>query len=379
MRGFLKEIKNTAINRATNRINSMVSEALGGATGLPRRTGSVIPQNAYGKMDFPFDGKHISYPEDLGSADQSHYLIFEIHEQENANVKFPGRNRVSSQTTEVEKQNLAQNSATSQNEADYLNAAYGDFGGGTADSREVGSTLSIPRAATKKLKSSIALYMPATVSVNQASQYGEVEMGAVATIGANIAKNIDREGFLKGFFKSENVETSAGILSEAKEQMVKKTVDVFAAGASAAYDIFRGKVTNNRLEMVFQGIGRRTFSFSFKMMPKSESEAINVDEIVKMFRFYMAPSFDGPVSTSRTMIVPATFKIKYMFQEGENQFLNRISTCVLESCNVTYGGERVQFFRPTADGKGAPPVETQIDLQFKELEIITREKLRAGF
>ena len=77
-----------------------------------------------------------------------------------------------------------------------------------------------------------------------------------------------------------------------------------------------------------------------------------------MFRFYMSPSFEGDIGTSRTMIVPATFDIKYMYAFGkENRFLNKISTCVLESCNVTYGGERVQFFRPTVDG--APPVETQ--------------------
>ena len=46
------------------------------------------------------------------------------------------------------------------------------------------------------------------------------------------------------------------------------------------------------MEMVFEGVDRRSFSFSFKMMPKSESEAIAVDKIVNMFRFYMAPSFD---------------------------------------------------------------------------------------
>ena len=93
----------------------------------------------------------------------------------------------------------------------------------------------------------------------------------------------------------------------------------------------------------------------------------------------MAPSFEKAIATSRTMIVPATFEIKYMFRNKENEFINRISTCVLESCNVTYGGERVQFFRPSSDGRGAPPVETAIELQFKELEIITREKLKVGF
>ena len=65
-----------------------------------------------------------------------------------------------------------------------------------------------------------------------------------------------------------------------------------------------------------------------------------------------------------------------------NNFLNRISTSVLTSCNVTYGGERVQFFRPTTtwDGlDGAPPVETNIELSFQEIEIITRERIGVGF
>ena len=104
--------------------------------------------------------------------------------------------------------------------------------------------------------------------------------------------------------------------------------------------------------MVFEGVDRRSFSFDFKMMPKSESEAIMVDKIVNMFRFYM-PSFDGGDLQGRTFIVPATFDIEYYYAVGKrNEFLNRISTCVLETCSVTYGGERTQFFRPTQDGRG---------------------------
>ena len=108
------------------------------------------------------------------------------------------------------------------------------------------------------------------------------------------------------------------------------------------------------------------------LLPKKDD-----NQICRMFRFYMAPSFDGDIGSSRTMIVPATFDITYMNMNIENGYLNKISTCVLESCNVTYGGERVQFFRPNADG--APPVETNIELQFKELELITREKLALGY
>ena len=45
--------------------------------------------------------------------------------------------------------------------------------------------------------------------------------------------------------------------------------------------------------------------------------------------------------------------------------------------DVSYGGERVAFFRPNAEG--APPVQTSITLNFKELEVITRERIAAGF
>ena len=68
-----------------------------------------------------------------------------------------------------------------------------------------------------------------------------------------------------------------------------------------------------------------------------------------------------------------------MFGGIENSYLNKISTSVLTNCEITYGGERTTFFRPTADGKGAPPVQTSINLQFRELEVITRERIGAGY
>lgn len=353
MRGFLNEIKNVAINRATNKLNNVISDALGGGrTTNPGGRGEVDRSN-YATIK-PFKGKHIAYPEDLGSNDQGHYVIFHINEQSNANVKFSqGRN-------------MKKASSYSGNEFDEFH-------------QPEKTSVSVPTKATKRLEASIAMYMPATVAVSQGAQYGEVEMGAFATAAANLYKKGAVSGVFNKEFASAVVKEAGGALSDTGEMTLKAAADTIAPGAKAAIELASGKVTNNRLEMVFQGISRRSFSYSFKMMPKSEAEASTVDEIARMFRFYMAPSFDKDISSSRTMIVPATFDITYMNMNKENSFLNKISTCVLESCNVTYGGERVQFFRPHSDGTGAPPVETNIELQFKELELITREKLALGY
>ena len=353
MRGFLNEIKNVAINRATNKLNNVISDALGGGrTTNPGARGGV-DRSQYATLK-PFKGKHISYPEDLGSNDQGHYIVFHINEQAHANVKFSqGRN-------------LKKPSKYSGNEFD-------DF------HQPEKTSISVPKAATKRLEASIAMYMPATVAVQQSAQYGEVEMGAFATAAANLySKSKNEDVFTKAFGKAV-LEEAGRAASDTTETALKSAADALASGAKGAIELASGKVTNNRLEMVFQGISRRSFSYSFKMMPKSEAEANTVDEIVRMFRFYMSPSFEEDISSSRTMIVPATFDITYMNMNKENSFLNKISTCVLESANVTYGGERVQFFRPHSDGSGAPPVETNIELQFKELELITREKLALGY
>ena len=346
MRGFLNEIKNVAINRATNKIN----QSLGGlispmGKGMPNNIGGTFQTNVYRNLNKnPFRGETVIYPEDLGSNDQGHYVQFYINEQANANVNFRGQGRSFQ---------AARNTGS--------------------------STAQVKRSATRTLSSSICMYMPATVSASQNSKYGEHEIGAMVA-GAIAAYKGYQDG--QGFFNTvgEIKDAIAPKIAEAAVEVGKEALDVAAKGAKAAIDINRGMVTNNRLEMVFEGVDRRSFSFDFKMMPKSESEAIMVDKIVNMFRFYMAPSFDGGDLQGRTFIVPATFDIEYYYAVGKrNDFLNRISTCVLETCNVTYGGERTQFFRPTQDGRGAPPVETSIQLGFKELDIITREKIAEGF
>ena len=45
------------------------------------------------------------------------------------------------------------------------------------------------------------------------------------------------------------------------------------SGIGAVQDAGRGFIRNNRMELTFDGVGRRNFSFSLKCMPKSENEA----------------------------------------------------------------------------------------------------------
>ena len=112
------------------------------------------------------------------------------------------------------------------------------------------------------------------------------------------------------------------------------------------------------------------------MIPKSAAEAEEIQKIVRAFKLNMLPEMvDG---SAARLTIPNTFDISYMYAGSENQYLHKISTCVLETMNVTYGGDRYKTFEPHADD-GAPPVETTMILSFKEIEIITRERIFEGF
>ena len=94
----------------------------------------------------------------------------------------------------------------------------------------------------------------------------------------------------------------------------------------------------------------------------------------------MLPSYVG--DSRRAMTIPDMFDITYMYKGAENQFLNKISTCFLESANVTYGGDRFTAYEVTQTmdgGSGAPPQRTTLALSFKEIELITRELALEGF
>jgi len=148
-------------------------------------------------------------------------------------------------------------------------------------------------------------------------------------------------------------------------------------GIKELYAMREGKVYSNRMEVAFTGLEKRKFNYTFKMTPRSEEEAEEIRAIIFAFKANMLPELDGDYEKGRRMIVPNTFDIKYMYQGDENQYLNKISTCVLENMTVKYGGEQFQAFK--GNNEGAPLVETEISLQFKEMETITRERAFEGF
>ena len=71
-----------------------------------------------------------------------------------------------------------------------------------------------------------------------------------------------------------------------------------------------------------------------------------------------------------------------MMGNVRNQFPIDFGRCVLESCNVKYGGDRTQFHKEIdlPDGsKGFPHGEIQMTLNFLEIETIYNKRVLEGY
>jgi hypothetical protein len=138
--------------------------------------------------------------------------------------------------------------------------------------------------------------------------------------------------------------------------------EALALGAGIAPNPFR--------EQIFRNVDTRTFQFDYKFLPRSEAEAESIKSIIHKFKYHMHPE----ISTGGLFYVyPSTFDIAYYFNGQENKNIHKISTCVLERMSVDYGG---QGFHSFEDGV---PTEINMRLEFRELEVMTKERIEQGY
>ena len=228
------------------------------------------------------------------------------------------------------------------------------------------NSIQLQNGTTTRLKTAISLYMPPSVQVSYESKYGDENISMLAETGYNAIK-----GFMTGNSTKEQVMSVLEDSGQIVKQMALAALETAAPGGKALFAIESGKVITPKMELMFEGIGRRNFSFSFVLIPKSAQEAEVIKKIVKMFKVHMAADYvDG---SSREMSFPDMFDIEYMYLGTRNPNLNKIATCALTKMDVEYGGDRYVAY------EGGVPQTTKISLNFNEFDIITKKHIEDGY
>jgi len=327
-------------------------------------------------LNKPGKRKHVtqilSYPESVSSDPmQGHYIIFEILTQNRA--QMTGQKLYNDIKTIVKNAAGAAVEAVADGLAGSAAASSSHTPTSAVDKNKPNS-IQVAHQATTRLSTVIALYMPPSVSVEYKMKYNEHEIGAVAE-GANAMISALSGGDGRGAAMS-GAKTAAALAAS----IGKTFADGVAQGTSDILQIHAGSIITPRMELMFEGLSRRNFSYNFTFLPKSVKEAKTVEEIVKLFKFHSASDYGGALSGImggadgvRTMTIPDLFDIKYMHMGSDNTHLNKIKTCVLSSISVDYGAERYTAY------DGGRPQTTKLALSFTELELITKTYIADGY
>lgn len=122
---------------------------------------------------------------------------------------------------------------------------------------------------------------------------------------------------------------------------------------------------------LFKGVTRRSFKFSFNLIPRSYGEAKAIEAITRIFRQYAHPKRSP---AGRFLDFPAEFSISFLYKNQENIRLPRIRKCALTGINLTYGENTFTATKPDPTGMVSPTKAT-LELEFSELEVLTQQSI----
>ena len=227
---------------------------------------------------------------------------------------------------------------------------------------------------TRRISDSVSMYLPASVESSTSASYTD---SATGIAGFLVASGFNAKGGDASAITKSLVASLEGVGKDMTFKAIGAVGELFGAeGADKLAKKSFGEADNPYMEVLFDAMQLRTFTYNFKFAPRNQQEAYEVQKIIQLFRFHMAPELRPGVN--RYLGLPSQFDIHYMFlsrdgQASENNYYNRIATCVLTDCKINYTPEGVKSFE---DGG---PTQTTMTLTFKEIELLTKDKIAEGF
>jgi len=403
-----------------NALNGLKTNIFGG--GNTGKTTPILRKTAIGineesptsKLEHdPFAYSSIQYPRDLTTnGGIGHYMLFYVNVQDKTKYVYEGgagdEGTVGGVTEVVTLKEPAEYFGQGVNRIEVKPAVYqSEFVEGGSDARAnyfadkqgregLGSTINAdvvqlekqrPRGSgmssyhktTKRITDSVAIYLPPNVQDTTTASYTGAATGIVGAAAAGAF------GVIESMGKKDYEAAASGLVDAAKaivgEGAIKAATEITEAisGAEGTRGLINkafGQADNPYMEVLFDAMQLRTFTYNFTFSPKNREETEDVQKIIQLFRFHMSPELKG--AANRFLTLPSEFDIHYMYQAqdgqaSENDYYNKIATCVCTGCDVNYTPDGVKSF------EGGAPTKITMTLSFQETELLTKERIALGF
>lgn len=226
------------------------------------------------------------------------------------------------------------------------------------------------------LKKMICLYMPDTVNQDLQAQYNTLSIGNEVQ-GYGALSDAIQKGY-QALFENGSIEALKSPLTNFMASFQGSGGLLGGLGTAAKFvQAGNGVAVNPLSEVFFENMSFRTYNFDFKFQPRNAKEALMVRDIIQTFRMYMVPEISKDNTAGIFFTVPAYFQPKYYIQqEGrviENDKIPKISGCALTGVQTDWAPDGY------AQHKDGMPVAVRVQLNFTELEIMHRDRIKEGY
>ena len=209
----------------------------------------------------------------------------------------------------------------------------------------------------------VVLPIPTNLNDNFSVSYNDAKLGPVMGALVETGRNI-----IEGKQDLASKETAQTIMGAAAVGVRGEVGRLGGETLLANIDKVTGAVPNPHLAAIFQDIGLREHSFSFRFSPKNSKESQILKTLIFNIKKRILPGTAGGDSKTGPLftfpdVVDITFgpseDIPYMFER-----------CVVTSFAVNYSPNGTPSFF-----KDGSPTDIEMNISFKEIRVITRDNL----
>lgn len=226
----------------------------------------------------------------------------------------------------------------------------------------------------------IFLPMPQNISDTMSVGYAEDSLNPLQVVGLQAARGIT-DLFLKDSENNKNVFSANDaanaierlgklgadpeVVNALKNGMSSIAINQLGANVRPQSIITRasGQILQSNLELLFNNVTLRSFSFGFDFAPRNPGEAETVARIIRTIKTGMTPrKGENPSIFIKS---PKLAKIAYMKGSQPHPFLHKMKTGVITDMSINYTGSGT--YATYNDGT---PVHMRMEFTFKEINPI---------
>jgi hypothetical protein len=238
---------------------------------------------------------------------------------------------------------------------------------------------------TSKLEALISLYMPDTLTATYDASYDELSLLDLGDTITNLRMidqiadtgkaQIKEHGLAKGLGNTISQDPAAISVLASVGGGLASNLGINATNVRDVLLKGKGYAINPQMQMIYRGMGFRSFQLAFTFTPRSRQEADNINRIIQELKMNFVPTLQKNKNSDESMFMvpPSIFNLKFMINDKENTYIPKYGDCVLVNIDVNYAPNGWAAYENGA------PVQTQLTLQFKETEILDTGKLQKGF